>query len=108
MQTILAIILFFSGLFFIWFGYVVESGKKRPDPFDTYFPLPIRGFNIDYMLGVAGMAIGVGLLFLSVAILTSQSTLAIIGAVLFLVGIIRSLLPPDWAGPHWIRRARKK
>ncbi len=108
MQTIVATILAVSAVFFLWFGYVVESGTHKPDPFDDYFPLPIRGYNIDYMIGVAGIAIGTGLAFLSASLFFSLGILAILGVVAFGFGIIRSLLPPDWVGPQWFHKRSKK
>lgn len=107
MQTVIVIILAISAIFFVWFGIVVESGLHRPDPFDSFFTLPVRGFNVDYMMGVAGLSVGVGLIFLAAALFFNQNWLALLGAVFFILGIIRSLIPPHIAGPHWFHKTKK-
>ena len=107
MQSIVIYILLFSAVFFLWFGFAVELGIRKPDPFDTYFDLPVRGFNVEYMLGVAGIAVGVAATLLAAALYFNIDAFAWLAAVLFVGGIIRSFLSPYTAGPKWCRHKRK-
>mgnify|MGYP000925058078 CR=1 FL=1 len=61
MTGIIALVLLGLGTFLFWFGYEVTSGKHKADPDDHFFPLV--GRNIDYVIGLAGIPMGIAMLF---------------------------------------------
>ena len=85
-----------------WIGIQVETGRRKPRPDDKFFPL--FGRNIDYVLGVSGIFIGAGIILDALGLSKGSNTLAVIGIVFILAGIIRAYLPPKKFGPRWLRK----
>ena len=73
MTGIIALVLLGLGAFLFWFGYEVTSGKHKSDPNDHFFPL--LGRNIDYVLGIAGIPMALGMFTLAFGLWADLSSL---------------------------------
>ena len=93
--TVLVAVLF-------WVGFEVETGRRKPQPKDAFFPL--FGRNIDYVVGASGILIAIGIILDGLGLSTGSNLLAIVGIILILLGIIRAYAPPKRFGPAWIRK----
>ena len=95
------LILALAGLL-LWFGFVVETGKRRPKPNDHFFPL--LGRNVDYVLGTAGLLAGAGSLCILAGLWARQDVIVIGGVILIIAGLGRAYLDPHKFGPDWVRK----
>ena len=92
------LILIVVAILLLYMGYRVESGKSKPQPFDQFFPL--FGRNIDYVLGTAGVLVGIGILVL-VLVPASWTLIRAMALLAIVVGLIRPWLSPASFGPKW-------
>ena len=106
MTGIIALVLLGLGAFLFWFGYEVTSGKHKSDPNDHFFPL--LGRNIDYVLGIAGIPMALGMFTLAFGLWADLSILNYVASVFVLFGVVRAYLPPEKFGPAWYKRRYKK
>jgi hypothetical protein len=106
MTGLIAIILVALGIFLFWFGYEVTSGKHRSDPNDKFFPL--LGRNIDYVIGLAGIPMGIGMFILAFGVWAGIMFFNYIAAAFVLFGVLRAYLPPKQFGPLWYRNKKSK
>ncbi len=90
--------------FLYWMGIQVESGRRKPQPNDPYFPL--FGRNIDYVIGTAGILVGTGIIIEALGLSVGSYTLIAIGLVCIVSGIIRPYLNPKKFGPRWIKKVK--
>ena len=104
MTGLIAIILVGLGVFLYWFGYEVTSGKHKSDPKDKFFPL--LGRNIDYVIGVAGIPMGIGMFLLAFGVWAGLMFFNYIAAAFVLFGVVRAYLPPEQYGPAWYRNKK--
>ena len=104
MTGLIAIILVALGVFLFWFGYEVTSGKHKSDPNDRFFPL--LGRNIDYVIGVAGIPMGIGMFLLAFGVWSELRLFNYLAAAFVLFGIVRAYLPPKQYGPTWYRNKK--
>ncbi len=104
MTGIIALVLLGLGAFLFWFGYEVTSGKHKADPDDHFFPL--AGRNIDYVIGLAGIPIGIAMFILAFAVWSEVRQLNYVAAAFVLFGVVRAYLPPDKYGPAWHRKLK--
>ncbi len=104
MTILIAIILLALGVFLFWFGYEVTSGKHRSDPNDKFFQLV--GRNIDYVIGVAGIPMGIGMFILAFGVWADIKFFNYIAAAFAIFGVVRAYLPPDQFGPAWYRNKK--
>jgi len=102
MTGIIALVLLGLGVFLFWFGYEVTSGKHKADPDDHFFPLV--GRNIDYVIGLAGIPMGIAMFILAFAVWSEVRQLNYAAAAFVLFGVVRAYLPPDKYGPAWHRK----
>ena len=102
MTGIIALVLLGLGAFLLWFGYEVTSGKHKADPDDHFFPLV--GRNIDYVIGLAGIPMGIAMFILAFAVWSEVRQLNYVAAAFVLFGVVRAYLPPDKYGPAWHRK----
>ncbi len=102
MTGIIALVLLGLGAFLFWFGYEVTSGKHKADPDDHFFPLV--GRNIDYVIGLAGIPMGIAMFILAFAVWSEVRQLNYVAAAFVLFGVVRAYLPPDKYGPAWHRK----
>jgi hypothetical protein len=106
MTGIVAFVLVGLGIFLFWFGYEVTSGKYMVNPKDKLFPL--MGRNIDYVIGVAGIPMALGMFILAFGIWVDILMLNYVAAAFVLFGIVRAYLPPDKYGPSYYRKFVQK
>ena len=104
MSGLIAIILVALGVFLFWFGYEVTSGKHKSDPNDKFFPLV--GRNIDYVIGVAGIPMAIGMFILAFGVWAEIRFFNYIAAAFVLFGVVRAYLPPKDFGPAWYRNKK--
>lgn len=104
MSEIIALVLLGLGVFLFWFGYEVTSGKHKPDPNGDFFPLV--GRNVDYVIGMSGIPMGIAMFVLSFGVWSGVRFLNYIAAGFVLLGIARAYLPPDKYGPVWHRKLK--
>ena len=102
MTGIIALVLLGLGAFLFWFGYEVTSGKHKADPDDHFFPLV--GRNIDYVIGLAGIPMGIAMFILAFGVWSEVRQLNYVAAAFVLFGVVRAYLPPDKYGPAWHRK----
>lgn len=88
----------------LYMGFQVEVGLRKPQPDDKFFPL--FGRNIDYVLGVSGIFIAIGIILVALGLSKGSNTLAVIGLTLIVLGIVRAYLPPKKFGPRWLRKPK--
>jgi hypothetical protein len=105
MTGLIAIILVGLGIFLYWFGYEVTSGKHKSDPKDKFFPL--LGRNIDYVIGVAGIPMGIGMFILAFGVWSEVRFFNYVAALFVLFGVVRAYLPPEQYGPAWYRNKKQ-
>ncbi len=87
--------------FLYWMGIQVETGRRKPQPKDPFFPL--FGRNIDYVVGSAGILVATGIIIEALGLSVNSYTLIGIGLVCIIVGVIRPYLNPKKFGPRWIK-----
>ena len=105
MTGIIALVLLGLGTFLFWFGYEVTSGKHKSDPNDHFFPL--LGRNVDYVIGVAGIPLGIAMFILAFGVWSDLRIFNYVAAVFALFGVVRSYLPPEKYGPSWYRNKKQ-
>ncbi len=102
-MIIMTILLALFAALLLWFGWQLETGRRRPNPHDKFFPL--FGRNVDYVLGAAGLLAGLGMVCMLVGLWWMQAIMVGSGAVLVVVGLVRAYLSPKVFGPDWARKA---
>jgi hypothetical protein len=89
----------------LYVGLQVETGRRKPKPKDKFFPL--FGRNIDYVLGVSGIFVAIGIVLDALGITKESTVVVAIGLLLIVLGIVRAYLPPQQFGPAWMRKKDK-
>ncbi|MBI2798643.1 hypothetical protein HYX70_05160 [Candidatus Saccharibacteria bacterium] len=102
--AIAAIMIFLLAALLLWFGWQLETGKRQPHPKDHFFPM--FGRNVDYVLGVAGLLAGVGVLVVLAGLFVKNSPVVLIGTVLVVSGFGRAYMNPKAVGPTWARHKK--
>lgn len=97
-----AVLILALALLLLWFGFAVETGRRRPKPKDHFFPL--MGRNVDYVLGAAGLLAGFGSLCILAGLWLSQDIAVVGGIALIIAGLARAYLDPHKFGPDWVRQ----
>lgn len=97
------LILALAGLL-LWFGWQLETGKRQPHPKDHFFPL--FGRNVDYVLGVAGLISGAGVLAVLIGLFVKSSPVVLFGTALVVLGFVRAYMNPETVGPTWARHTK--
>lgn len=90
--------------FLYWMGIQVETGRRKPQPKDPFFPL--FGRNIDYVIGAAGILVGTGIIIEALGLSAGSYILIGIGLGCILTGIVRPYLNPKKFGPSWLRKVK--
>ncbi len=90
--------------FLYWMGIQVETGRRKPQPQDLFFP--IFGRNIDYVIGTAGILVGTGIIIEALGLSVDSYILIGVGVGCILAGIIRPYLSPKKFGPRWIKKVK--